>query len=72
MKVWKTQNKNRYSKLVGMTVAVRTVNKIPTNPWEGIDYERDYKIVKIKEHFTLFFSDEENKEYSIGDIIKIF
>jgi hypothetical protein len=73
MKIWKTQDKNRYTKLEGMTVAIRIVNKIPkTNFWEGIDYERSYDIVQIQECKLPFFIDEEKNEYHIGDIIMIF
>ena len=62
MEALKTQNKNQYNKLVGLTVAVRDANKNSI----------DYKIVKIKEHYTIWFLDIEEKAYSISDIVMIF
>ena len=73
-RIWKTQDKNRYTKLEGMTVAIRVLKEEKKYLWNmmGVDYVRDYDIVKIQECKLPFFIDEEKNEYHIGDIIMIF
>ena len=73
-RIWKTQDKNRYTKLEGMTVAIRVLKeeKKYLHNMMGVDYIRDYDIVKIQECKLPFFIDEEKNEYHIGDIIMIF
>ena len=66
-RIWKTQDKNRYTKLEGMTVAIRVLKNMM-----GVDYIRDYDIVKVQECKLPFFIDEEKNEYHVGDIIMIF
>lgn len=72
-KLWKTQDKNRYTKLNGMVVAVRTLKKLDRKyMWENTDYEREYNIVKVIESKLPFFLGDDENEYNIGDIIKVF
>lgn len=66
-----TQNKNH--RLAGLLVAVKTENKnSKVNHYQEFDYQQDLKIVKIKEHYTMWFLDFEGKTYSISDIVMIF
>ena len=66
------EKENCCSKLAGLTVAVRTNKNPKVNHYQGSDYQQDYKIVKVKEHYTMWFLDIEGKAYSIADIVMIF
>jgi hypothetical protein len=72
-KIWKTQDKNRYTLIEGKTVAVRNLEKVEKKyGFEPTDYERAFTIIKVVECKIPFFIDEDKNEYHIGDILKIF